>query len=207
MRVKICGLTRRADVALAEALGATHVGCVLAPDSPRRVSAREAARVLSGRRRSIPVLVFRRAGYDEVLRAVGQTGVRTIQVHLTDERVARALEARGIAVLRALRADRGSLPPAPGRGLYVLDAKGGGSGTRFDWSRLAPRAPDRCFIAGGIDQSNVAELLRYRPFGIDVSSGVERRPGVKDPERMRGLFAAISAAAAAATGGGDGRNR
>jgi phosphoribosylanthranilate isomerase len=70
----------------------------------------------------------------------------------------------------------------------VLDAGAGGRGRRFRWELLGPRAPDATFIAGGIGPHNVLELLRYRPYGLDLSSGVESAPGIKDPERLSLFF-------------------
>jgi phosphoribosylanthranilate isomerase len=85
------------------------------------------------------------------------------------------------------------LSPAPtDASPAVLDVGDGGSGTPFDWSLLAPRAPSATFIAGGVTPHNVSALLRYRPWGIDLSSGVERVPGEKDHGSLRLLFAAVA---------------
>jgi phosphoribosylanthranilate isomerase len=73
----------------------------------------------------------------------------------------------------------------------VLDVAAGGSGRRFDWALLGGRAPYATFIAGGITPDNVGALLRHAPWGIDVSSGVESAPGVKDGGRLKALFASL----------------
>ena len=77
------------------------------------------------------------------------------------------------------------------RSPVLLDVGAGGSGTPFDWRLLGRVAPPRLWIAGGITPANVRALLARAPFGIDVSSGVERAPGIKDARRLRALFAAI----------------
>jgi phosphoribosylanthranilate isomerase len=79
------------------------------------------------------------------------------------------------------------------RSPVLLDIGAGGSGTPFDWRLLGRVAPPRLWIAGGITPENVDELLEHDPFGIDVSSGVEVAPGIKDARRLRKLFAAIDA--------------
>jgi phosphoribosylanthranilate isomerase len=70
----------------------------------------------------------------------------------------------------------------------LLDVGGGGSGRTFDWDLLGGSAPGFTFIAGGIRPENVEELLRHQPYGIDLASGVETAPGVKDEKRLRTLF-------------------
>lgn len=192
--VKVCGLARGEDVELALRLGATHLGCVLAPDSPRAVDAARAGELLGDLPSEVVgVLVFRSADPDVVLRASERAGVRTVQLHGYPEAEARRLEARGLTVLRAYDAGVG-LPSLRARAdrLHVLDSRSGGTGRAFDWAVLAPRAPRFCFVAGGITPENVAALLAYEPWGVDVSSGVERAPGVKDEAKLRALFEEVA---------------
>ena len=203
MRVKICGLTRPDDAARAAELGADALGCVLVPGTPRYVGARRAGAVLAAPSRGSAqgVLVFRDAELDPVLRATDLAGVSCVQLHRTPERVALALERRGLSVVRVLSAD--DWPPretttlpanGPGRPL-LIDAGSGGTGRTFDWRRLAGLDLRHVSVAGGLRPDNVGRLRRYRPGGIDVSSGVERAPGVKDPELLEQLFAAVHDAA------------
>jgi phosphoribosylanthranilate isomerase len=70
----------------------------------------------------------------------------------------------------------------------LLDVGGGGSGRSFDWDLLGTEAPPFTFVAGGIRPENVEALLEHRPYGIDLASGVESEPGVKDEEKLRELF-------------------
>jgi len=200
-RVKICGLRRRGDAALALELGAAALGCVLAPDSPRAASLAEArALVAAFGPRAPVVLVFRDASRDEVLAARDATGALHAQVHGASEALCSALEAEGLTMVRVFRVAPGAralpaLEPAPTpERPALLDVGRGGSGQRFDWALLGERAPEATFVAGGVDAHNVGELVRRRPFGIDLSSGIERAPGIKDEEEMRRLFAAIEEA-------------
>lgn len=198
MMVKMCGLRRARDAELSLELGASHLGVVLAADSPRVATlsqAREVLRVAAGR--APVVLVFRRQSNDAIERACDEVGSRRVQVHgASDERCA-ALRAAGMLPLPVLRvtADCGKLPtlsPAPDeQAPALLDGGSGGEGVAFDWRLLGGAAPNGVFIAGGIRPDNVVALLRHRPWGIDVSSGVERRPGVKDKDEMRSLFDAM----------------
>ena len=79
--------------------------------------------------------------------------------------------------------------------VLLLDGGPGGAGAAFAWSLLAPSAPPFVFVAGGVRPENIAMLLRCRPFGIDVGSGVESAPGDKDPAALRALFAAVACTA------------
>ncbi|MFH0944113.1 MAG: phosphoribosylanthranilate isomerase [Planctomycetota bacterium] len=196
--MKICGVRRVEDATLAVDLGASYVGCVLAGDSLRRASVEEVRRIsaaVAGRARV--VLVFRGESREEIMRAVDRTGIRRVQPHQTREPLARQLEAQGIVVHRVFALDPASrrlplITPSPSEDRpALLDVGAGGSGTAFDWSLLEGGSPPSTFIAGGIAPENLASLLRYAPFGVDVSSGVEGAPGIKDPDRLRRLFAVL----------------
>lgn len=198
VRVKICGVRRVQDAELAVELGADFIGCVLAQDSPRRATLDEVREILEsvGGRAQL-VLVFRAASVHEIEDAVESTGVQRVQPHGADERTCSRLERRGVTVHRVRSLSPGArrlpkLEPEPTEDRpALLDVGPGGSGTAFDWSLLAPRAPFATFIAGGISPENLAGLLAYRPYGIDLSSGVESSPGVpgvKDRDRLCRLF-------------------
>ncbi|HEY5552134.1 MAG TPA: phosphoribosylanthranilate isomerase [Opitutaceae bacterium] len=199
--VKICGVTRVRDARLAVSLGATMIGCVLAPDSKRRATipkAREIVRAVGG---TVPVvLVFRETTQEAVLNACARTGATTVQLHIYEEAQCAALEAARLRVLRVRRVDSlaRELPafePAPGpKRLFLLDSGRGGTGLTWDWNLLGPRAPKHVFIAGGINPANVGDLMKFKPYGIDLAGGVESSPGVKDAARLRALFDAIGGA-------------
>ncbi len=200
MRVKICGLRRETDAELAIGLGATHVGVVLAADSPRcatHVEARAIVRCARGRAEA--VLVFRGESNDAILRACEAVGVLRVQVHGADVQRCRELAGAGllpipVAVVSPVAQQ---LPvfadPPTERNPSLLDGGCGGAGTCFAWSLLANDLPHAVFIAGGVSPTNVAELLRFRPWGIDVSSGIEIEPGIKDPVLMRQLLRDVRA--------------
>ena len=200
-RVKICGLTRPADVSLACELGASYVGFVFAADSPRRVDI-SAARQLS---ESVPagvqrVGVFVDESYPDIAEAVAEAGLDLVQVHrlLRDE----DLEKIPAPVLTVARVEGGAAAVPPPELLsrcraILFDTAGqdrqGGTGRRFDWGVVAgQRLPIPLFLAGGLDSDNVEAAIRQVcPFAVDVSSGVESEPGRKDPARMTDFFRAV----------------
>lgn len=199
-RVKICGLRRLEDVQLALALGADDCGFVVAPDSPRAVRVEDlaalAAPVLAAGKRA--VLVSRGVPAPRLAEHARRAGIAAVQMHGASATDNARLAAAGCAPWRVVRvaADATRLPPMPAATPTcpaLLDVGAGGTGTRFAWRLLGDRAPDHTYVAGGISPSNVAELLRHHPFGIDVSSGVEASPGCKDPTLLRALFTALAA--------------
>lgn len=213
--VKICGLTRVEDAAAAAAAGARYVGVVFA-DSPRRVDSRRATAVLSAARgRSDAVGVFGRSEPAEVARIAAEASLDVVQLHgdptADDVRAVRALF--GGAVWAAYRVRDSALTPAIASlveeaDAVVLDAHAdaglGGTGIQLDWERLAGdvshlRGGRAAFVlAGGLRSSSVAEAVRLlAPDIVDVSSGVERAPGIKDHEAIRAFTAAAHAATAA----------
>lgn len=195
MEVKICGLTRREDAELAVSLGATRLGWVVVPETPRAVTAAEARDLTSGLD-ATPVLVTRDTTVAQVLGFVEESGITTVQLHRFREEVAAPLEDAGLRVIRGYDATESDAVEAAvaiaDRGLEaLLDVGGGGSGRRFDWTQLAGRALSRIWVAGGITPDNIHDLLHHRPHGVDVSSGVESAPGIKDHALMTRLFTRI----------------
>ncbi len=198
-RTKICGLTRPQDAAAAAHAGATHGGLVFAAGSPRLIAAREAQRV----RRGAPlewVGVFANQPPEEIADLARSLGLGAVQLHgseaVTEVKRVRALVPEVCEVWKAVRV-RGPIPlPAEtGADRVLLDgwAPGqlGGSGTRFDWSLLETYPERRTVVlAGGLDAGNVERAARLEPWALDVSSGVEAAPGLKDPARLRDFFSA-----------------
>lgn len=181
MKIKICGLTRAIDVSRAAALGADAVGFVVTPGLSRSVVPAAVPDLIAPGPE--PVLVFRSPTADEIGRAITLSGVSTVQLHLADPDV--IVSARDLA--RVVVAVDEIIPGTKGEPI-LIDSNGGGTGRPFNWSRLAPRAPPYAWIAGGINPLNIWQLMRYMPWGIDVSSGVETSPGVKDEAAMAALF-------------------
>jgi phosphoribosylanthranilate isomerase len=185
--LKICGLTNEADAVHAAAAGATALGVVFAPSSPRRVSADTARDIVEAVPAQVPVVgVFVNAPLEEIVAVVAHTGIRVVQLHGDEpERYAAALK---MPLLRAAGVDVAldSWPTAT----LLLDATSaaqrGGTGLRVDWEKAAVVASRRkTVLAGGLTPDNVAEAIAsVRPFGVDVSSGVEASPGRKDRDKV-----------------------
>jgi phosphoribosylanthranilate isomerase len=207
-QVKICGLTEAADVRLACELGASYVGFVFAEASARRVGM-EAARDLAGAVAPgvARVGVFVDESYALIARAIEEARLDLVQVHrlLRDE----DLEAIAVPVVAVSRVGGSAAATPPPELLsrcraILFDTAGdvseGGSGRSFDWGLVAGRSlPVPLFLAGGLDPGNVGDAIRrVRPAGVDVSSGVENEPGVKDPEKMARFFEAVKQADARA---------
>ena len=190
MFVKICGVTSVEDAAHAVAAGATALGFVFWSKSPRFVSPERAVGIV----RELPagvdaVGVFVDASIETVNATAEQVGLTKVQLH-GGESPAYAFAVR-CPVLRAVDLDAaGSMSGWPASTRLLIDAidpeARGGTGARVDWDRAAVVARDReVVLAGGLTPENVAEAIeRVRPWGVDVSSGVERAPGVKDPDKV-----------------------
>jgi phosphoribosylanthranilate isomerase len=180
---------------LAVRLGATHVGCVLVPESPRGASLEQAKRVFDAAGDNVRhVLVFRGESPSTILEMARCVGTTDFQIPSPPEEDALLLEREDMTVYRVQRVDPGARqlpvltpPPSPERPV-LLDVGGGGSGQAFRWEILGAEAPSAVFIAGGIRPENIGELLSHRPYGVDLSSGVEARPGIKDPNRLAAFF-------------------
>jgi phosphoribosylanthranilate isomerase len=198
-RIKICGLTREADVAAAVDSGADAVGFVLYAKSPRHVSLDRAVALAHGLPPFVtPVLLFVNATAAEVRAATAALPQALLQFH-GDETPADC-EAAGRPYLRAVRM-------APGVDLLdwarrfesaaalLLDAhvEGyGGSGKRFDWSLIPPDVRSPLVLSGGLSPASVIDgVLAVRPYAVDVSSGVEASKGIKDAALMRRFCEAV----------------
>ncbi|HEX9984735.1 MAG TPA: phosphoribosylanthranilate isomerase [Thermoanaerobaculia bacterium] len=199
-KIKICGLTREEDALLAADLGADFLGFIFVQESPRYVEAEHvrsiADRVREQRGDGAPrmVGVFRDASVDYMRELAAVATLDYVQLHgnETDEEI----ELLGVPSIKSFRVgetlpDTTSVPTAEWLLFDSFDERrGGGTGRHFDWSLLAMYPRTKPFLlAGGIDAENVgAAISLVRPDAIDVASGVESEPGVKDPERMRALF-------------------
>lgn len=185
--VKICGITRLEDALAAARLGADWVGFNFWPRSRRYITPEEAAPLVAALPPSVvPVGVFVDPDAAELLRAVQVSGVRTVQLH-GDEPPA-FCAAAPVPVVKGIRVrDAHSLAALAAYEVsaFLLDSATpgyGGSGTGFDWSLAAEVAAEvPLWLAGGLTPGNVGEAVRrVRPRGVDVASGVESGPGVKD---------------------------
>jgi phosphoribosylanthranilate isomerase len=199
MLVKICGITRREDAEAAVELGAGALGFIFWPGSPRLVDADRVREIVVALPPFVtPVGVFVNQEPDTINRVADRARLGAVQLH-GDETPAHAARVER-AVIKSVAVDGvGGASPTdwPAQVMLLVDAHDpvlrGGTGRTADWSaarRLA--AARRVVLAGGLRPENVADAItQVRPFGIDVSSGVELSPGVKDVNKLRALFAAL----------------
>jgi phosphoribosylanthranilate isomerase len=195
-RIKICGLTRPDDALAAVRLGADALGFIFVQESPRRVEPEEVAEIT----RRLPPLVMRVGVFKDqdpewIRGVVDQCGLHIVQLHGQESPA--YCESLGLEFIKAFRIkDEGSLKPLgayhplASRKAFLLDTfvpgKAGGTGKTFDW-QLAQMASEFApiILSGGINPENVGEAItQVRPFAVDVSSGIEKAPGEKDPGRM-----------------------
>jgi phosphoribosylanthranilate isomerase len=213
--IKICGLKTPEAIAAVLARGASHVGFIHFPKSPRHLSVADMAALRPSVRRAKLVVVTVDADDALIDAIVAEVKPDMLQLHGHESpgRVAEIRERSGLPVIKAISI--GSAEDVAGVAAYrdaadllLLDAKKpkgsalpGGNGVAFDWDLLAALDPGlRYMLSGGLDAGNVdAALRRARPGGIDVSSGVERAPGAKDIGLIHGFFDVLDAEAAAST--------
>ena len=196
MLVKICGITRAEDAEAAAAAGASAIGFVFWPTSPRYIDPHRARTVAAMLPPFVtPVGVFVDQPLDYVNDVASLVRLGAVQLH-GDETPEFAASVSG-PVIKAVspgRADVGAWPPRVRLLLDVHDPVArGGTGRIIDWAAAAAMSAQReSVLAGGLTPDNVADAIaRVRPYGIDVSSGVERAPGIKDHGRLRALFEAV----------------
>lgn len=199
-KVKICGITNVSDAQAAVAAGADAVGFIFYEKSPRRVPVREAAEISSALAATvIRVGVFVNAAEEFVLRAAKECGLTWLQFH--GEESPEYCARFGIRNMKAFRMhgpETLEQIPKYGGDAYLLDAFSsttvGGSGEKFNWDLAveAQKFLKPIFLAGGLTPENVGSAIRkVRPYGVDVSSGVEIRPGIKDHASMKAFIAAV----------------
>ena len=202
-RIKFCGMTRAEDVRLAVELGVDFIGLILAERSPRRL--------LPGQARALRALVPEEVGVvalvmdnpcGEVADIVAGLRPDYLQFHGGEDDAFCA--GFGLPFLKAIAMGDGGDPleamtKFPSAHGFVLDGHGvgqpGGGGRGFEWSRLPKDATKPILLAGGLAPDNVARAIRTaHPWGVDVSSGIEAVPGIKDAEKMRRFVEAVRAA-------------
>ena len=199
MFVKICGITRLEDAQAAVAAGANAIGFVFWPKSPRYVDpalARKIAATLPETVNAVGVFVDQPA--EDVNEIADWVGLGAVQLHGGESQ--EYVRAMTRPVMKAVAVD-GTNPPRidewPASVGVLLDVhdpvKRGGTGKTVDWAVAADIAKVRpVVLAGGLTPENVGEAIaRVRPYGIDVSSGVESEPGIKDHGRLKALFEAV----------------
>jgi phosphoribosylanthranilate isomerase len=200
VRIKVCGMTRLEDALQAAEAGVDAVGFNFWPGSKRHVEAARAKDIAAALPPGVlRVGVFVRAPPAEVRATVAAVGLGAVQLHGDEDPAAYA--DVGVPLWQVLRIES-SLPASvsPRAAELMLDARVegfGGSGRSFDWTlaREARRYAVPFWVAGGLSPANVGHAIRQaKPAGVDVASGVESAPGVKDPSLVRAFVAAVRAA-------------
>lgn len=198
--VKICGLTRLEDALAAARLGAHALGFVFYSRSPRNVTPARAAEIV----RRLPPFVtsvglFVNAGDQEVARVLNEVPLDLLQFHGEESReycgqfrkpFVKALRVRpGVDLLQYAHQFEGA------RGLLLdafVEGRHGGTGAGFDWDLIPSGLPLPVVLSGGLSSGNIAAAIRrVRPWAVDVSSGVESAPGVKDAQKMADFFQGV----------------
>jgi phosphoribosylanthranilate isomerase len=192
-KVKICGITSLDDALMAAEAGADALGFVFFEKSPRHVDPHQAARIISQLPPFIQAVgLFVNADADYVNATADLCKLDLVQLHgdespsyceSIERRVMKAFRVRGMETVAQLRQYRVSA--------FLLDAycpeSYGGTGKSFDWDcAVAAKAEGAIVLAGGLDPDNVAAAVaKVTPYAVDVSSGVESLPGIKNPEKVR----------------------
>lgn len=189
--LKICGITRLVDALHAVQRGATALGFVFWSKSPRAISSKDAKEIIAALpQRVTPVGVFVNELPEQVRAVLRATGIKAVQLH-GDEKLA-DFDFLECPLLRSVTLDELAETSRrwPAETTWLLDAadsvRRGGTGVAIDWSRAAVAARGhKIVLAGGLTPLNVEEAIRtVRPIGVDVSSGVEVSPAIKDFEKV-----------------------
>ena len=202
MIIKICGITNPSDAITATAAGADMLGFNFYAGSPRCVTPEHCREIIRALPNPKPVCVgvFVNADVREIEQIVATCGLDLVQLSGDEEpQILTALKGRAFKALRpasfqVLQADLQRYPAHAGRPAWLIDACQpgffGGTGQATDWSlaaSLAKQAP--ILLAGGLTPQNVAEAItRVRPWGVDVASGIESSPGMKDPVKLENFI-------------------
>jgi phosphoribosylanthranilate isomerase len=203
VRVKICGITNAKDAEIAVEAGADAVGFIFVAGTPRYIDPDAARAIVNDLPPLVsPVGVFADHPVEEIERVLSRCGFRTVQLHgsETPEHCRRL----AVSVIKTFRVRPGG-PPPPFEAYRVhaflldtfVEGKLGGTGKTFPLEvATAAKAFGRVIVAGGLTPENVAQVIReVHPYAVDVSSGVESRPGRKDPQKLRDFIARVREAA------------
>ncbi|MDQ2704246.1 MAG: phosphoribosylanthranilate isomerase [Pseudomonadota bacterium] len=209
--IKICGLKTGEALEAALGHGASHVGFIFFAKSPRNIAPDEAGRLreaATGRAKAVAVTVDADDATLDAIVAAMRPDMLQLHGHETPERVSAVKARHGLPVMKAfsIRDAADLAATRPYRGVadrFLFDAKPpkeaelpGGNGVPFDWTVLAGLDPNVDYmLSGGLNAVNIGEALRLvSPAGIDISSGVESVPGVKDAALIEGFFQAVRTA-------------
>ncbi len=203
IRIKICGITRPEDALTAATLGADAIGLIFYHDSPRLVTIEQAQAIVAALPPFVNAVgVFVDAGNDEIRTICEQVPLDLIQFH--GDETPDQCRGPGVPYIKVIRVREGlditgyagRYPDARG---FLLDTyqEGipGGTGNRFDWSFVPADLKRPIILAGGLTVDNVAGAIdTLRPYGVDVSGGVEASSGIKDPDKMAAFIDSVRSA-------------
>lgn len=202
-RIKCCGMTRVEDALLAAELGADAIGVVLTAHSKRQVSLAQARAIVQAMPPFVTTVALCMDDEANFVQEIIDT-VRPSLLQFHGNESDEWCKQFGQPYLKAIAMGGGAaalyqLRDHPHAAGLLLDGHGlgeaGGSGKRFDWSLMPHDLKQPLILAGGLTAANVATAIRAaRPWAVDVSSGIESAPGVKDPGKMREFIAAVRAA-------------
>jgi phosphoribosylanthranilate isomerase len=202
VRVKVCGIRRKEDALLAVALGAHALGFVFWPNSPRAISPADARGIVD----AVPpfvetVGVFVNQQPEDVRTIAADARLSAVQLHGDED--ARDYAGCALRVIKALPVGPGftiaAVEGVPSEMTVLLDAhdpvRRGGTGRQIEWAVAEAAARVRpVILSGGLNPENVRQAASVvRPYAVDVSSGVEAAPGIKDDSKLRAFFAALQA--------------
>ena len=200
-RIKICGITNQPDARLAVELGADLLGFNFYRPSPRYIAPAAAAEIIGSLPRGPEIVgLFVNAELEFIRDVLNHCPLTMVQLHGDESNTdCRAVEQLGIKVIKAIRIRKpGDIKQAGNfdTELILLDAFRedlyGGTGESFDWNWITSVPDKKIFLAGGINPDNIKTALNVGTYGIDLCSGVEKQPGIKDHPRLRLLFERIA---------------
>ncbi|MFC1650313.1 phosphoribosylanthranilate isomerase [Candidatus Latescibacterota bacterium] len=201
IHVKICGITRAGDAVIAESLGASAVGFVFYPKSPRYITPESAGRISVGLGPFVArVGVFVDEEPSIVMKTVHDAKLTAVQLHGAEDNDY-IEKLHGISVIKAFRIDpafdcqsvNGYKADAFLFDAYVKDGSYGGTGETFDWNKIEDcKKYGKIILAGGLNAANISDAVKtVSPWAVDVSSGVEKSPGIKDHGKLKEFFEAL----------------
>lgn len=199
---KVCGLTSAEDARKAFNAGATYGGLIFVENTPRCISLATAKAILT-EREEVPLAyigVFIDEAVEVVARYAKELNLYGVQLHGKEDKnyikTLKTLLPPAVKIIKAL-AVIDSVPPMDDKNVdhYLLDGRAAGSGQPFDWHLLDDIPLENCFLAGGLNQDNIKEALRFKAFGLDFNSGTESELGKKDDEKLKAIFALIHGSA------------
>lgn len=193
-RVKVCGITNAADLDMAAAAGASHVGLVFVPGTPRAVTVAQAKAILHDAKAAPKrVGIFRDAEPQQVAATARALGLHAVQLHgREDVSAVRRLMPETTEVWAAAQVGAGAMELRDGADRLLFDSGAGGTGRTFDWDKVADRPElPRGLLAGGLNPGNARAASRLGAYALDVGSGLEAIPRWKDSHLVSAFFEAL----------------